>query len=134
MEQNAYGGPERRKFIRIDYEEPLNYKVCKLETVSKLLSGYTQNVSQTGLLCKLKDHVPEDAVLWLCFNMDTLELCQQIETHSIVIQKGVLTKVVRINPRLDGCFDVGVCFITREEKDQGFVALCNKLNKEKVRT
>lgn len=130
MGEIEYTGPERRKFVRLDYREPLQYKVCKPETVSKLLDGYTENVSQTGLLCKIKEQVFLDSILWLSFDISTLAICKEVESNSVIIQKGILGKVVRVNQRPDSFFDVGVCFITREEKDQGFVALCNKLNKE----
>lgn len=116
--------------MRLDYTEPLGYKVCKQETISKLFSGYTQNISQSGLLCKLKDRIPEEVILWLSFDMGTLDLCRQIEANTFIVQRGILGKVVRVSPRADGYFDVGLCFLTRQEKDEGFIALCNRLNKE----
>ncbi len=134
MQEDKYNGPDRRKFVRIEYSEPLNYKVCKPETISKLLSGYTQNISQTGLLCKIKNSVPADSILWLSFDMDTLELCKEIEARSVIVQRGVLGKVVRVSSCPDGSFDIGICFLTREEKNQGIIALYNKLNKEMTRT
>lgn len=130
MNEENYGGPERRKFVRIEYKEPLSYKICKSETISKMLCGYTQDVSQSGLLCKIKESVPIESVLWLSFDMGTLALCKEIENNSIVVQRGVLGKVVRVCQRPDGNFDVGICFLTREEKDKGVVDLYNRLNKE----
>lgn len=129
MAEEEYKGPERRKFVRLDYTEPLNYKICRQETISKLFSGYTQDISQSGLLCKLKESVPEGAVLWLSFDMGTLALCREIEARSVIIQRGVLAEVVRVSSRDDGYFDVGVCFLTRQEKEE-FIALCNRLNEE----
>lgn len=129
MENKSYSGLERRKFIRIDYVEPLNYKICKQETISKLFDGYTQNISQSGLLCKIKERIPIDAILWLSFDMDTLALCHEIESHSVVIQRGILAKTVRLNSRDDGCFDVAACFLTREEKEE-YLTFYNRLNKE----
>jgi c-di-GMP-binding flagellar brake protein YcgR len=134
MSENEYAGQERRRFVRIDYSEPLMYKVCKPETISKLLDGYTQNISQSGILCKLKENIPQDAIIWLSFDMNTLEICREIEKQSVIIQRGLLAKVVRVCQRSDGYFDVGACFVTREEKNQGFIALCNKLNKEMTHT
>ncbi len=58
MKKNsAYNGKERRKFVRLDYLSPLAYKVCKKSTISKILKGYTSNISQSGLLCNIKDKV-----------------------------------------------------------------------------
>jgi hypothetical protein len=39
--EEIYNGPERRQFVRLDYSIPLDYKVCKQETLTKLLQGYT---------------------------------------------------------------------------------------------
>ncbi|MEW6008382.1 MAG: PilZ domain-containing protein [Candidatus Omnitrophota bacterium] len=129
MEQKNYSGIERRQFVRIDFSEPLQYKVCKAETITKLFDGYTQNISQSGLLCKLKEPIPIEAILWLSFDMNVLTICKEIESRSLIIQKGVLGKVVRVVERQDGCFDVGICFLTRDEKED-FIELCNRLNKQ----
>lgn len=129
MEEKNYSDIERRQFVRIDFSEPLQYKVCKPETINKLFDGYTQNISQSGVLCKLRESFPVDAILWLSFDMNILTICKEIESRSLIIQKGVLGKVVRIAARPDGCFDVGICFLTRGEKED-FIKLCNRLNKQ----
>ncbi|MDD4909050.1 MAG: PilZ domain-containing protein [Candidatus Omnitrophica bacterium] len=115
-ELGGYDGVERRREARVDYVVPLFYKVCKEETISKLLEGYTSNVSSQGLLCSIKDRVNQDSVLWLMFDRDTLDFCAQIEKSSIVYQKGIVGKVVRVQDAQDGTYEVGIRFITREEK------------------
>jgi len=117
MEKNNYQGPERRRFFRLDYVSPLAYKVCKEETISKLLAGYTSNVSQSGLLCNIRERVNKDDILWLCFDKDTLDICTDMEKRCLVYQSGVVGKVVRIEHRSDNTFNVGIQFITREEKN-----------------
>jgi hypothetical protein len=107
---------ERRLFQRINYATPLAYKVCNKDTVSKLLEGYTSNISQAGILCNIKEQVNQDDILWLSFNRETLEICEELEKRALIYQKGVLGKVVRIEPRGSLNFDVGIKFITREEK------------------
>jgi len=116
MAENIYQGPEHRKFIRLDYIKPLAYKICKKETVDKLLEGYTANVSEAGLLCNLQDKISPDDILWLRFDRDTLMICQDIEKRSVIYQNGIIGKVVRSELREDGSCEVGVQFITREEK------------------
>jgi len=116
MAENIYQGPERRKFIRLDYIKPLAYKICKKETVDMLLDGYTVNVSEAGLLCNLQDKINPDDILWLRFDRDTLMVCQEIEKRSVIYQNGIIGKVVRSELREDGSCEVGVQFITREEK------------------
>jgi len=111
-----YIGPERRQFVRLEYVTPLDFKVCKKETISKLLQGYTSNVSKTGLLCTIKQKVEPDDILWLVFDRDTLSVCKDAEKSSIVYQNGIIGKVVRVELKEDNTHRVGIHFITREEK------------------
>jgi hypothetical protein len=116
-ELKDYQGIERRQAERVDYAVPLSYKVCKEETISKLLEGYTSNVSPQGLLCNIKDRVSQDSILWLMFDRDTLDFCSQLEKRSLVYQRGIVGKVVRVQDGQNGTYDVGIRFITRDEKD-----------------
>ncbi len=116
MKKN-YSGSERRHFIRLDYVAPFACKVCKKETISKLLEGYTTDVSQGGLLCNIKDKVKKGDVVWLSFDRSTLGICEEIDKRSLIYQSGIIGKVVRIENKKDNSFDVGIQFITREEKN-----------------
>ncbi|HOW42877.1 MAG TPA: PilZ domain-containing protein [Candidatus Omnitrophota bacterium] len=110
-------GSERREFPRLPLITPLAYKICKKETLTKLFEGYTVNVSQNGLLCNIKDKVNMDDILWLSFNKSDLSFCQDMDKTSFVYQNGIVGKVVRIEGKDDGTFDVGINIITREEKN-----------------
>ena len=112
-----YRGPERRQFTRLDCATPVAYKVCKEETISKLLEGYTSNISQAGLLCNLKDRVNKNDILWLSFERSVLNMFEELDKRSLIYQNGIVGKVVRTAQRSDNTYDVGVCFITREEKN-----------------
>jgi hypothetical protein len=107
---------ERREFIRLSYNSPLMYKVCKRTTISRLLHGYTHNISQSGLMCRIKEPVPRDSTLWLKLDLGALKLCSEIERRCVIIQQGVLGKVAWRKKRKDKSVDVGVRFLTREEK------------------
>ena len=91
--------------------------MCKRSTVSKILQGYTSNISHAGLLCNIKDKVKKDDILWLSFNRDILDFCADLEKSSLVYQNGVIGKVVRTERKTDGTYNVGIQFITREEKN-----------------
>jgi len=121
VEQDNYKGPERRQFIRLDYVTPLAYKVCKEETIHKLLEGYTSNISPAGLLCNIKDKVKKDDILWLSFDKDTLSFCKELEKRSLIYQNGVIGKVIRVDHRDDSTYDVGIQFITREENISTYI-------------
>jgi len=112
-----YKAPERRQFVRLDHVRRLTYKVCKKQTIFKLLQGYTSNISQAGLLCNIKDKVHKNDVLWLSFDRDILDICEALERRSLIYQNGIIGKVVRTEHRNDGTYNVGVKFITREEKN-----------------
>jgi len=117
MKQNKYSGVERREFVRIDCVAPLAFKVCKEETIAKLLEGYTSNVSPAGALCKIKEKVNIGDILWLCLERSALNLCSEIERRSLIYQNGIIGKVVRIEVKNHNEIFVGVQFLTREEKN-----------------
>ena len=112
-----YKGSERRNFMRLDYRALLAYKVCREETINKLLQGYTADISRSGLLCNIKDRVNKDDILWLSFDRGTLNIFAEIERRSLIYQNGIIGKVVRIEQRNGDTYNVGVQFITREEKN-----------------
>jgi len=70
---DGMAGRERREFVRVEYVTPLAYKICKRETIDKLLEGYTADISQSGIFCRIKDDVQTDDILWLSFDKDTLD-------------------------------------------------------------
>lgn len=107
----------RRQFPRLNYVKPLSFKVCKKKTVSTLLQGYTSNISPAGILCNIKDRVKKNDLLWLCFDRDVLGVCAELEKRSLIYQSGVVGKVVRVVAKSNGSFDVGIKFVTREEKN-----------------
>jgi hypothetical protein len=117
MMKKTYKGRERRKFFRINYTSPLALKVCKKKTIHKILEGYISNVSESGVLCKIKDKVHKNDILWLSFDRSTLAICTELEKRSLIYQGGVVGKVVRIEGRQGSSYNVGIQFITREEKN-----------------
>jgi len=117
MNRQVYTGPERRKFVRLDYVAPLGYKICKKETLDKILQGYTANISETGLLCNIKDPVKKNDILWLSFDRGALGLCENMERKALIYQNGVIGKVARVEHKRDNTYNVGVNFITKEEKN-----------------
>ena len=112
-----FSGKERRQFIRFDFVTPLAFKVCKKKTITQLLNGYTSNVSRGGLRCSVKEQVPKNSVLWLSFDRSLLDVCRNIESKCLIYQNGVFGKVIWAKKRINNTYDVGIRFITREEKN-----------------
>ncbi len=107
---------ERREYARIDFASSLAYKVCRKETISRLLEGYTSNISQAGMLCNIRESVKAEDILWLSFDRSVLEICKDLEKKALIYQNGVIGKVVRIEPKGIDNFDVGIKYFTREER------------------
>ena len=110
---------ERREFERLKYSAPLGFKVCNRDTISKLCSGYTVDISQSGLCCSLKEKVDPDDILWLAFDRSTLNFCRELEKRALIYQNGIIGNVTRVEPGETGNYNVGVRFITLQEKDTG---------------
>jgi hypothetical protein len=108
---------ERRSFIRTSYVTPLAYKICRQETLSMLLQGYTSNISQAGILCNIREKVNKDDILWLSFDRTVLKFCEELEKRSLIYQNGIVGRVVRIDSRENNTYDIGIQFITREEQN-----------------
>lgn len=117
---NELSAQERRSVVRITCQTPLTFKVCKEETISKIMAGYTQNISPDGLRCTISENVPIGCVLWLKLDKDALTLCEEIEKRSVILQQGILGKVVWVEKQGEGSFNIGLQFITREEKIPNF--------------
>jgi c-di-GMP-binding flagellar brake protein YcgR len=117
MVEDTYREQERRQFVRLDYAVPLAYKVCREETISRILEGYTTNISQAGLFCNLHQRVNLNDILWLSFDRAALNTCEELEKRSLIYQNGVIGKVVRVEDQNNGIYGVGIQFITREEKN-----------------
>ncbi len=115
--ENIRGTEERREFTRFDCATPLAYKVCKQETLGKLLNGYTSNISSAGLLCNVRETVSPDDVLWLSFDRGVLSLCAEMEKRVFIYQNGIIGKVVRVETKGYDNYDVGIRFLTREDKN-----------------
>lgn len=115
--KKTYKGLERRKFLRLDYTTPVAYKVCKKKTISSLLNGYISDVSQSGLRCKIKEKMKKGDLLWLSFDRTTLHICEDLEKKAFIYQKGIIGRVVWVKPKGKKTYEVGLQFVTRQEKN-----------------
>ncbi|MDD5505773.1 MAG: PilZ domain-containing protein [Candidatus Omnitrophica bacterium] len=113
------GQNERRLFKRLEYSVPLGFKVCNKDTITKLCSGYSVNVSQSGISCSIREKVSPDDILWISFDRDTLDFCKEMEKRVLIYQNGIIGNVTRVCSSEPGTYSIGVRFITREEKNLG---------------
>ena len=115
MESAVYDGIENRKFIRLEFVMPVACKVCKQETIAQLFNGYSVNISEAGILCKIKQNVSVEDILWLSFDRTTLSICENVEKNCFIYQSGIIGKVVRSQIAEDNSYSVAVQFYTRQE-------------------
>ncbi|MBU0547799.1 MAG: PilZ domain-containing protein [Candidatus Omnitrophica bacterium] len=116
---NNYCQNERRSFVRLEYSLPLGFKICNKETISKLCVGYSVNISQSGISCNIREKVNPDDMLWLSFDRATLDFCRELEKRVFIYQNGIIGSVTRVQPEEVGTYNIGLRFITREEKNLG---------------
>ena len=108
---------EKREFFRLDFSAPLKFKSYEPEQPQS--EATTKNISQSGVLFQTKTNPPAiSSILWMDLDIRTLKICREIETRALVFNNGILGKVVRLeeNPRSGDAYDVGVCFLTREDQ------------------
>jgi hypothetical protein len=117
--ENNYVQDERRSFVRLEYSVPLGFKICNKETISKLCAGYSVNISQSGISCNIRQKVNPDDILWLSFDRATLDFCRDLEKRVLIYQNGIIGNVTRVQSEESGTYNIGIRFITREEKNLG---------------
>ncbi len=116
---NLKPNQERREFVRVTHEVPLDFKICNRDTVSKLCAGYAVDISQSGIFCQLGQKVNLNDLLWLSFDRSTLDFCKELENRVFIYQNGIIGNVARVEGSETGSYNVGVRFVTRKENDVG---------------
>ena len=105
---------ERREFFRVKFDAPVRFK-----TADHTASGIMENISPSGILFQTVKTPPQlSSILWLDLDLRTLEICREIERNALILNNGLLGKVVRVEeaPSAEG-YQVGVCFLTKDQKD-----------------
>ncbi|MCX7661365.1 MAG: hypothetical protein N2Z79_01615, partial [Candidatus Omnitrophica bacterium] len=65
----------------------------------------------------LKEKVKKNELLWLSFDRSALNICEEIEKKSLIYQNGIIGKVIWVKRKKNNTYDVGIKFLTREEKN-----------------
>ncbi len=122
---------EKREFFRLDFTAGLEFKSYQPEEGLES-KAMVQNVSQSGVLFSTQSSPPAiSSILWMNMDIRTLKICQEIENRALIFNKGLLGKVVRVeeDARTGKSYDVGVCFLTRDQQNSRDVqAILNRVN------
>ncbi len=115
-----YMGDERRRFLRCNYEKRFNYNTVNLSKdkrfMSSFISAVSKNLSGSGMLFSTSELPSLSSLLVLNLDYHTARVCEEIERNTLIVNNRVLEKVVRIEERGDGAYDVGVVFITKSNR------------------
>ena len=80
------------------------------------MEGYTQDISPDGVKCTISEKVPIGCILWLKLDRDALSLCEEIEKKAVILQQGIIGKVIWVEKEDENRYDIGLQFLIREEK------------------
>lgn len=108
---------EKREFFRLNYASGMHFKMFQPENREAVATS--KNISQSGVLFQTQaDPPPISTILWMDLDIRTLMICQEIESRALIFNNGILGKVVRVeeNTRNGSAYDVGVCFLTRDQQ------------------
>lgn len=113
----AYAGEDKREFLRHTYENPVRYKVLKVDQgkgkAAKFADAVSKNLSASGILFSAKEMPRISSLLVLDLDYKVTRICQEIEENALVIDDKVFGKVVRIEDNGSGFYDIGVAFVKK---------------------
>ena len=118
--------PDKREFFRLKFNTPLDFKsydTSVKESPKKTGKGSSQNISQSGVLFQTESAPPKlSSILWMNLDMRTLKICQEIESRALILNNGVLGRVVRVEEDpSSNTYDVGVVFLKNTDKENRIV-------------
>ena len=121
---------ERREFFRLKFDVPLRFRAYRLPSKSgtaaqavkpngrALANGTSQNISRSGILFRTAKTPPQlSSILWMNLDLRTLKICREIEQNALIFNRGLLGKVVRVEEATSDGYQIGVCFLTEDQKN-----------------
>ncbi len=113
---------EKREFLRVDHEVPLNFKILSGAKLTPKAEVLSRNVSAAGLLFRTTSDsaIPAlSSVIWIKLDQKMINICEEIEADLIMINGGVFGRVVRIAEGEPGrSYDIGICFLRRKDMSE----------------
>ena len=111
---------ERRDFFRLKFNNPVQFRTYSNRTgASSAEKVKSKDISSAGILFQTNNRPPElSSILWLNLDYRMLNICQEIDRRALILNDGILGRVVRVeeSPSDGNAYDVGVCFLTKEQK------------------
>jgi c-di-GMP-binding flagellar brake protein YcgR len=121
-EQKTVRCVNRRSYPRVPYKVPLCFSVCSHNTLQELQDGFSENLSQTGMLLALDVVLPLSSLIILDLNVDMLEHCINMEYLYMTEYKSLIAKVMNVrHNKTKGYYSVGISFIKADESKRNDV-------------
>ncbi|RKY42588.1 MAG: hypothetical protein DRP85_02320 [Candidatus Makaraimicrobium thalassicum] len=112
-------GEEKREFLRMDYETPLNFRVLSGDKLTAKSDVFSRNISACGLLFRTsrESSIPAlSSIVWIELDQKMMNICAEIEADLIIHKSGVFGRVVRIAEGEPGkSYDIGICFLRKKD-------------------
>lgn len=109
---------EKREFLRVDHEAPLEFKLLSIDSLSSKKEVMTRNLSASGLLFRAdtESAIPAiSGIVWIKLDEKMLNVCGEVEEDLIQFNGGVFARVVRISEGEPGVsYDIGVSFLRKK--------------------
>jgi len=113
---------DKREFLRVDYETPLNFKVLSGDKLTSKSDVSARNVSACGLLFRTstESSIPAlSSIVWIELDQKMMNICAEIEEDLVTHKNGIFGRVVRIAEGEPGkSYDIGVCFLRKKDKSE----------------
>jgi len=126
-EAGAYEGDERREFLRLPYENPLKFTLCRKGLIQELQIGITKNVSQNGMLFNSRISPPLSSIILIETDLKTLSNCIEVEDALVELNGRIMGKVMRVVPGSGGLYEIAVQFIRVGEESNREVSSAMQL-------
>jgi len=110
---------DRREYFRVNFKTPVEFRTYPSKA-PQAQRGSSQNISQSGILFQTENIPPQlSSLVWMNLDIRTLSICKEIERKALVLNNGLVGKVVRVEEDADNMrlYDIGVCFLTRDKKE-----------------
>ncbi len=110
---------DRREYFRINFKTAVEFRVYPSKS-PQVQNGSCQNISQSGILFQTENKPPQlSSLVWMGLDIRTLSICKEIEKKALILNNGLVGKVVRVEEDADNekLYEVGICFLTQDQKD-----------------
>ncbi|MBU1128481.1 MAG: hypothetical protein KKB12_01690 [Candidatus Omnitrophica bacterium] len=108
---------ENREFFRLDHETALNFREVKSDKLANKQEILVRNISACGLLFRTESIPPTlSSSIWIELDPKMMGLCKEIEEDLLILNNGILGRVVRISEGEPGIsYDVGIGFLRKKD-------------------